>query len=157
MSQPEVFPVKASRKMKPAMPVKQILLVDDSVPWQRFVQEMFESEADFKIIAIATDGLQAIRKATELQPDVILMDVGLPGINGFDAARQIRALSPASKILLLSNQCSTDIIEAALQAGGSGYVWKSNSQSHLLTAIRAILCGQRFVSRNLRNSHEVRD
>jgi CheY-like chemotaxis protein len=80
------------------MPVKQILLVDDSLPWQRFVREMFESEADLKIIATATDGSEAIQKARELQPDVILMEISLPRLNGFEATRQIRALSPASKI-----------------------------------------------------------
>jgi|SRR6516164_8247296 DNA-binding NarL/FixJ family response regulator len=133
------------------MPVKQILLVDDSLPWQRFVREMFESEADLKIIATATDGSEAIQKARELQPDVILMDVSLPGLNGFEATRQIRTLSPASKILFLSEHSSTDLIEAALEVGGSGYVWKSNCRSHLLTAIRVILRDQQFVSRRLRN------
>ena len=108
------------------MPVKQILLLDDSLPWQRFVREMFESEADLKIIVPATDGSEAIQKARELQPDVILMDISLPGLNGFEATRQIRTLSPASKILFLSEHSSTDLIEAALQVGGSGYVWKSN-------------------------------
>ena len=84
------------------MPVKQILLLDDSLPWQRFVREMFESEADLKIIGTATDGSEAIQKARELQPDVILMDISLPGLNGFEATRQIRTLSLASKILFLS-------------------------------------------------------
>ena len=134
------------------MPVKQILLVDDSLPWQRFVREMFESEADLKIIATATDGSEAIQKARELQPDVILMDISLPGLNGFEATRQIRRLSPASKILFLSEHSSTDLIEAALQVGGSGYVSKSNCRSHLLTAIRVILRDQQFVSRRLRDS-----
>jgi len=133
------------------MPVKQILLVDDSLPWQRFVREMFESEADLKIIATATDGSEAIQKARELQPDVILMDISLPGLNGFEATRQIRTLSPASKILFLSEHSSTDLIEAALQVGGSGYVWRSNCRSHLLTAITVILRDQQFVSRRLRN------
>jgi len=112
---------------------------------------MFESEADLKIIATATDGSEAIQKARELQPDVILMDISLPGLNGFEATRQIRRLSPASKILFLSEHSSTDLIEAALQVGGSGYVWKSNCRSHLLTAIRVILRDQQFVSRRLRN------
>jgi DNA-binding NarL/FixJ family response regulator len=112
---------------------------------------MFQSEADLKIIATATDGLEAVQKATELQPDVILMDLSLPRMNGFEATRQIRTASPASKILFLSNQRDFDLIEAAFQVGGLGYVLKSDSSFDLVTGIRVILRGQQFVSRSVKD------
>lgn len=136
------------------MSVTKILVVDDFLPWQQIVQEMLQSEADLKIIATATDGLEAVQKATELQPDVILMDLSLPRMNGFEAARQIRAASPASKILFLSNNRDFGLVEGALQVGGSGYVLKSDSSLDLVTGIRVILRGQQFVSRSVKDWRE---
>jgi len=75
------------------MSVTKILVVDDFLPWQDIVREKLQSEADLKIIATATDGLEAVQKARELQPDVILMDLSLPRMNGFEATRQIRTAS----------------------------------------------------------------
>lgn len=129
------------------MSVIQILLVDDFVPWQFFVLEMFESDADFKIIGTANDGLEAVQKATEAQPDVILMDISLPKLNGFEAAQHIRILSPGSRILFLTEHRGSDFIEAAFEAGGLGYVLKCAANSDLIAGIRAVLSGQRFVSR----------
>jgi DNA-binding NarL/FixJ family response regulator len=133
------------------VPVTQVLVVDDFLPWQSFIQKMLESEADLKIIATAADGLEAIQKAAELQPDVILMDVSLPKLNGFETTRHIRMLSPASLILFLSEHRGSDLIEAAFQAGALGYVLKADSNSDLLIGIRAILCGQQFVSHSLKD------
>ena len=79
--------------------VTQILVVDDFLPWQRLVSKMFESEPNLKIISFASEGFEADPKAKELQPDVILMDVNLPRLNGIEAARQIRKVAPKSKIL----------------------------------------------------------
>jgi DNA-binding NarL/FixJ family response regulator len=131
------------------MPVVQILLVDDSLPWQRFVLAYFETETEFKVITIAPDGLEAVQKANELRPDVILMDVNLPGMNGIEAARQIRGVSPGSKILFLSMHGDSEIMQAAFDAGGSGYVLKLDFNRDLIPAIRSILLGQQFVSHSL--------
>jgi DNA-binding NarL/FixJ family response regulator len=133
------------------MSVIRILVVDDFLPWLRFVQQVFQTETDFSIIATATDGLEAVAKAAELRPDVILMDLGLPGISGLEAARQIRALVPACKILFLSGDHNPDLISAAFNSGGSGYVWKQDSSLDLLAGITAVLRGQTFVSRTLAN------
>jgi two-component system, NarL family, response regulator NreC len=137
-------------------PPIQVLVVDDFLPWQHLVRKMFESETDFKIKAIATDGLEAVQKATELQPDVILMDISLPKITGFEAAQHIRLLSPTSRILFVSEHRNFDFIEAAFQAGGLGYLLKSDAGSDLFAGIRAVVRGQLFVSRSL-NGWTIQD
>jgi DNA-binding NarL/FixJ family response regulator len=142
------------------MSVTQILVVDDFLPWQQFVVTHFESETDLQVVAVVSDGLQAVQKARELQPDLILMDVSMPGMNGFQATRQIRTISPGSKILFLSEHRGPDLIQAAFDAGGSGYVLKSDSVSDLIPGIRAVLLDQLFVSHSLtdwRNSSTTAD
>jgi DNA-binding NarL/FixJ family response regulator len=131
------------------MSVIQILLVDDFIPWHNFIRETLESEHDLTIAATAIDGLGAVQKATELQPDIILMDLGLPGLNGIEATRQIRMTSPASKILFLSADCTFDAFEPAFQVGASGYVLKWDADVDLLAGIRSILRGEQFISRSL--------
>jgi DNA-binding NarL/FixJ family response regulator len=111
-----------------------------------------------RIVGEAWDGWEALEKARELQPDLILLDIGLPTLNGIEAARRIRELSPKSKILFLSENRSWDIAEEALRVGGSGYVVKMDAPSELLPAIRAVLEGKRFVSARLagHNSTDIR-
>jgi two-component system, NarL family, nitrate/nitrite response regulator NarL len=139
------------------MSVTQILVVDDFVPWLGVVHGILESETDLKIIAATTDGLEAIQTAKELQPDLILIDINLPSLNGFEVARRIRALSPASKILFLSDQRNPEMIDAAFRLGALGYVSKLDSNSDLVSGIRVVLRGQHFVSRSLKNWHSVTD
>ena len=131
------------------MSVVQILVVDDSLPWQRFVQNHLEAEPEFKVIYIAASGSEGVQKSKGLQPEVVLMDVSLPGMNGIEAARQIRGVSPDSKILFLSSMDDIALIQAAFEVGGSGYVFKWDAGRDLIPAIRVILLGQRFVSRSL--------
>jgi DNA-binding NarL/FixJ family response regulator len=88
--------------------------------------------------------LEAIDKAKELQPDLILLDIGLPTLNGLEAARQIRKLAPKSKIIFLSQESSSDVVQVAL-ALGEGYVAKSGARSELLTAVEAVLQGRKGV------------
>jgi DNA-binding NarL/FixJ family response regulator len=139
------------------MSVVQILVVDDSLPWQSFVLRHLETETDFKAIVVASDGLDAIRKASELRPEVILMDVCLPGISGIEVTRQIRKVSPGSKILFVSLHDDSEIIQAAFGAGASGYVLKWHSGKDLIPGIRAILLGQQFVSPSLAGWHGCSD
>jgi len=131
------------------MTVTHILLVDDYLPWHAFVFEVFEPETDLKIIATAVDGFEAVRKAKDLQPDLILMDGSLPGMNGFEATRIIRSSSPRSKIVFLSEHRGVDVIQGAFDAGGSGYVLKSDSNTDLIRGLRAVLLGKQFVSHSL--------
>ena len=131
--------------------VTQILVVDDFLPWQRLVSKMFESEPNLKIIAFASEGFEAVQKAKELQPDVILMDVNLPRLNGIEAARQIRKVAPKSKILFVSTHASWEIVEGALDTGASGYVVKADA-GKLAKAVEAVFLGKRYISSRLMES-----
>jgi len=93
-----------------------------------------------------TDGLAAVQKAVELQPDLILLDIGLPTLNGFEAARQIRNLVPESKIIFFSQESSADVVQEALSIGAWGYVVKTRAGTELLAAVEAVISGKRFVS-----------
>lgn len=127
------------------MPVTQVLVVDDFLPWQRLVRAMLESKKDL-VVAEAIDGLEAVQKAQALQPDLILLDIGLPTLNGIEAARQIRKLCPNSKILFVSNETSAEVVEEALRLGACGYLLKPDAASELLHAVDVILRGEQFVS-----------
>jgi DNA-binding NarL/FixJ family response regulator len=102
-----------------------------------------------RVIDFATDGLEAIRKAVALRPDLILLDIGLPGLSGIEAARQIRKVAPESKIVYLTAETSAKVAAVALRVGAEGYVLKTEADSDLLVAVEAVMSGKRFVSQNL--------
>jgi DNA-binding NarL/FixJ family response regulator len=129
------------------MPRATILVVEDFEPIRRFVCSALESRAEFQVIGQASDGLEAIQKAEELQPDVILLDISLPKLNGIAAARQIRTRVPKAKILFLSENTSPGTVEDALRTGASGYVVKSEAGKELLGAVAAVIQGGQFVRR----------
>jgi DNA-binding NarL/FixJ family response regulator len=101
------------------------------------------------VVGEASDGLEAVQKAQRLQPDLILLDIGLPTINGIEAARRILQYAPKTKILFVSAQQSPDIVEEALGTGACGYVVKSKAATELLAAVKAVLQGKQFVSGSL--------
>jgi len=137
------------------MSATRILLVDDFLPWQRWVLSMFESEPDLKLVSVASDGLEAVQKAKQIRPDVVLMDLSLPERSGFEATREIRIFSPNSKILFLTEHRGADLIRAAFDLGVSGYILKSDANADLVRGIWAVLVGQQFVSRSLRDWQET--
>ena len=102
-----------------------------------------------RIIGEASDGLEAVQKAEELNPDLILLDIGLPKLNGIEAAHRIARLVPAAKILFLSQETDADVVAAVLSDGAKGYVHKQNAISELPSAVEAVLQGDRFVSEGL--------
>jgi DNA-binding NarL/FixJ family response regulator len=134
----------------------RVLVVDDFEPWRRFVSSTLQKQPEYQVIGEVSDGLEAVRQAEELQPDLILLDIGLPTLDGIEAARRIREVSPRSKILFVSENRSVDVAEEALKTGAAGYVLKSNAASELLPAIEAILKGEGFVSAGLRRSFSNR-
>ena len=127
----------------------RVLVVDDFEPFRRFVSSTLEQRPNLQIVGVVTDGLDAVRRAEELKPDLILLDVGLPTINGIEVARRIREVFPASKILFVSETRSPEVAEEALNTGAVGYVLKSDAAGELLPAIRAILAGKRWISASL--------
>ena len=124
----------------------RVLLVDDYAAFRRFLVSTLQSRAQLQVICEVADGAEAVRKARELQPELILLDIGLPSLNGIEAARQIRNLSPNSKILFVSENRYSDIVEEALRLGALGYVVKSDAARDLLPAVEAVLQGQKFIS-----------
>jgi len=129
------------------MPLR-ILIVDDFEPWRRFVSSALQ-KVDSQILLEVSDGLEAVYKAEDLRPDLILLDIGLPTLNGIKAARRIRDLSPDSKILFLSEENSPEVAEAALEAGGVGYLVKSDAGRELLPAVKALSKGRRYLGARL--------
>ena len=125
-----------------------ILVVDDYEDWRRFVSQVLHKESELQVVAEASDGLDAVQKVRELQPDLILLDIGLPKLNGIEAARRMRQISPDSKILFCSENRAVEIIEEAMRCGARGFVLKSDA-NELLPAIRAVVAGYQFVSTGL--------
>ena len=131
----------------------RVLIVDDYEPWRRLVRLTLLVHESLQVIGEVCDGLEAAPKAQELHPDLILLDIGLPHLNGIEAARKIREVAPASKILFVSENRSLDIVEEALQTGAVGYVVKSDAAAELLSAVETVLNGKRFVSARLAGSN----
>lgn len=127
----------------------RVLVVDDFEALRQFVCSTLRKNSELQVIGEASDGLEAVHKAEELQPDLIVLDLGLPTMNGIEAARQIRKLAPESKILFLSQESDPDVVQGALGTGARGYVLKARAETDLLAAVEAILEGKQFVSSGL--------
>jgi len=127
----------------------RVLVVEDFLPFRRLICATLGKKPDVEIIAEVSDGQEAVRKAEELQPDLILLDIGLPTLNGIAAARQIRQLVPDSKIIFVTQESSEDVVQEALSTGALGYVAKTTMNGSLLAAVDAALAGKQFISKNL--------
>ena len=123
----------------------RVLVVDDSAPFRRVVSSILQNKLEFRTIVEVSDGVKAIELAQAMQPDLIVLDIGLPKLNGIEAARRIRELAPQSKVLFVSQESSVEVVQTVLTLGASGYVVKMDAGSELLTAVDAVLRGERFV------------
>jgi two-component system response regulator NreC len=128
------------------MPKARVLLVEDHVVVRQGLKALFAGEGDIEVVGEADDGREALRRVSELQPDVVLMDISMPGFNGIEATRQIRQDHPDVKVVILSMHSHEEYVFQVLRAGASGYVLKQSDSSEVLIAIRAALSGGSFLS-----------
>jgi CheY-like chemotaxis protein len=128
-------------------PRLQVLIVEDFEPFRQFVTSTLQERPEFQNIFEASNGLEAVIRAGELQADVVLLDIGLPGMNGIEAARRIRTLSANSRILFVSQETDPHLVRETFRAGAFGYVVKADAAIELLPAIDALLRGEKFVGK----------
>ena len=128
------------------MPKARVLLVEDHVVVRQGLKALFADEPDVEIVGEADNGREALQRVADLQPDVVLMDISMPGLNGIEATRQIRQQYPQVKVVVLSMHSSEEYVFQVLRAGAVGYVLKQADSSEVLTAIRAALSGGSFLS-----------
>ena len=124
----------------------KVLVVDDYAPWLHFVSLALGVKPEVQIVGSAQDGLTAIQKTSELKPDVVILDIGLPDMSGIQVARQILKMAPKTRILFLTENTSRDIVRDALLTGALGYVVKSFAAKDLVPALDAVLLDCYFVS-----------
>ena len=135
-------------------PAIRVLVVEDFEPFRRFVCSTLGKLPDLQIVGEVSDGLNAVSQAKELQPDLILLDIGLPTLDGIEAARQIRMLSPRSRIVFISQESGAHFVEAAFRIGAMAYITKVRAGKELLAAVDAVLHGRQFVGAGLQH-HEL--
>jgi len=129
------------------LPVVSVLLVDDSIHFRRFVRQILETTQNFQLVGEAADGFEGVRQATQLKPDLILLDVALPKLDGIQAAKAILIAAPESKILFVTAYCSQSLAGTALNLGAKGYVVKSDAPEDLLRAMEVVMSNKQFVSK----------
>jgi DNA-binding NarL/FixJ family response regulator len=141
----------ATLKQVQAGRLVRVLIVEDSAPFRRFISSTLLKKRELQVICEVSDGLEGVQKANELRPDLIVLDIGLPTLNGIEAARQIRNLAPESTIIFLTQESSADIVHAALSIGAAAYVVKISAATDLLAAVESVCDGRQFVSGLLRD------
>jgi DNA-binding NarL/FixJ family response regulator len=134
----------------------KILVAEDSEPFRQFIRSELGKRADLQVAEVC-DGLSAFETAQDQQPDLILLDIGLPGLNGIAVGKRVRKVLPSAKILFLSLESSPDVVREALSLGACGYVSKSHAHTDLLLALERVLSGERFVSSRLKSREKRHD
>jgi len=123
-----------------------IILADDHPVVSRGMRALLERERDFSIVGVAADGLEAVRLAEQLKPDVLVLDLMMPGLSGLEALRILRERSPRTRVVILSMHSSNAFIARSLQNGAAGYVLKDSTEESLVHAVREAAAGRRFLS-----------
>ena len=127
----------------------RILLADDVESWRSSISSMLRTEPSFEVVFETSDGLKAVQAAEKLQPAVVLLDIGLPGLNGIQAGAWIRRVAPFAKIVFVTMERDPDIVEAAWRLGARGYVLKSDAARELVAAIQSVVRGEKVLSHSL--------
>lgn len=125
----------------------RVLVVDDFEPFREVVRLKLAERPELEIIGEASDGPEAVQKGLALKPDLILLDLGLPTMNGIEVARRFRELLPDARIIFFSQESSVDLVEEALRMGVWGYVMKAKAMSQLLPAVDAVVSGKQSFER----------
>jgi CheY-like chemotaxis protein len=146
---------KRQRSVTERVSISSVLVVDDHARWRDTVCSMVKDYADCGLLREAEDGIEAVERATELKPQLILLDLDLPRLNGIDAANQITRSSPDSIILFLSMDNCPEVVCQALSTGAKGYVLKTDAGSELWPAIETVLQNKQYLSRGLRGLHSA--
>lgn len=133
-----------------------ILVVDDNESLRKKICERLTSHAGFEVICEATNGLEGVRNAEELQPDVVVLDISMPIFGGIEAAARIRRVAPKARIVFLSQHKLQGVAQAALASGGHAYVVKSAASTDLIPAILAAVQGKQFISQLEDGYHGIR-
>jgi DNA-binding NarL/FixJ family response regulator len=131
----------------------RILVTDDFEPFRRFLCQSLQTRSDFEVVGEAGDGLEAVHKTNQLHPDLVVLDIGLPRMNGIEAAARIFESCPSVKVLFVTQETSTDVLQRAFAVGVQGYVIKSEAGRDLLNAVDAVLGGKQFISRRFSGAH----
>jgi DNA-binding NarL/FixJ family response regulator len=130
-------------------PALRVLVAEDFEPFRRFLCSTLSRVPRLQIVGEVADGLKAVSHAKELQPDLILLDIGLPTLDGIEAARQIRTHCPAAKIMFITQESAAHFVQEAFKIGAMAYVTKMRARKDLLPAVEAVLEGKQFVSAGL--------
>lgn len=125
----------------------RLLVVDDYKPWREWLRSKLGDAESFQIVEEAGDGYDAVAKAPRLNPDLVLLDIGMPGLSGIETAALLRDAVPYVKIIFLSQNDDSDLVGAALHDGARGYVLKTQAETDLLPSIKAVFEGQVFCSK----------
>jgi two-component system, NarL family, response regulator LiaR len=127
----------------------RIVLADDHPLLRQALRKVLEKEPDIEVIAEASDGEEAVSVATELVPDLVIMDISMPNLNGLEATKQIKARCPAIGVLVLTVHSDSEHILGILQAGAGGYLTKSVYGDEVIHAVRALVCGETVLARSV--------
>ena len=133
------------------MPTR-ILIADDHSIVREGLRLLLEKDGDMEVVGEAEDGREALRLAIELSPHVVIMDIGMPELNGIESTRKILDERPTTKVIILSMHSDKVYIAAALKAGAAGYIWKNGCYKDLRTAIQSVMNGQRYLSSSIATS-----
>jgi DNA-binding NarL/FixJ family response regulator len=130
------------------MPIT-VLIVDDHVVVSEGLRSLIEAQDDMRVVACVADGREAVNKARELKPDVVLMDIAMPNLNGIEATHLIRTRMETTQVVILSMHSNQEYVLRALQAGARGYVLKKSASKEVVDAIRTTHQGERYLSQKL--------
>ena len=145
---PSVLPKKRLGMNNPIS--YRVLVVDDYAPWRRSLCSILQRHPSLQVVGEAQHGFEAVQKATELNPHLVLLDIHLPDLDGIEVSNRIGQAVPGTKIVFVSQVKNLDIVRTAMSDGVMGFVWKIDSAAELLSAIEAVFRGEKFYSRGVR-------